>query len=120
MRRSLGGHLTLEDGDKATVVRFNDCKIVEESQIEGIGHELAGLVESQPGLKLVLDFAGVAQLSSGALGMLVTVLNESKKNSGHVRISNISPQISEVFKITRLDRYFEVFDSTAAAMRKFG
>lgn len=119
MSPSLGPHLTLAERDNVSIVRFNGPKIIEESLIEDIGHGLAGLVESKPGLKLVLDLGGVTQVSSGAMGMLVTVLNESRKSGGRVRIANISPQISEVFKITRLDRFFEVFDSTTAALKKF-
>lgn len=111
--------LTVERNADVCVVAFNSTKIVEEAVIEEIGRELCALVESEAGASIVLDFAGVDHLSSGALGMLVTVYNDSRKKDGCLRIANICDQIREVFKITRLDRFFEVFDSTEAAVASF-
>ena len=112
--------LTVARSDDVHVIGFNSAKIVEESAIEAIGRELLALVESEDGVRLVLDFSSVDHLSSGALGMLATVYNECRRKEGRLRICNIREQIEAVFKITRLDRFFEVYDSTEAAVASFG
>ncbi|HEY1065465.1 MAG TPA: STAS domain-containing protein [Pirellulales bacterium] len=111
----------LETSDKngVTVVRFVDRKILDESNIQQLGNELFRLVEEEKKTKLVLNFTNVEFLSSGALGKLITLDKKVKANSGVLKLSNIRPEIYEVFAITKLNKLFDIKDDEATALSAF-
>lgn len=109
---------TLEVGD-VTVVRFVDRKILDESNIQQLGNELFRLVEEDKKKKLLLNFANVEFLSSGALGKLITLDKKVKANAGVLKLSNIRPEIYDVFAITRLNKLFDIKADEAAALAAF-
>ena len=68
---------------------------------------------------VLLSFAGVDHLSSAALGTLITVNGLVKNKGGQFRLSDIDPQIYEVFVITKLVRIFEIHPTAAEALKSF-
>ena len=112
-------HLTVIETDQARIVEFADRKILEELSIAEIGDELSKLVQDYPGLNLLLSFQHVEHLSSAALGMLITLNKEIEGKSGKLKLSEIAPQIYEVFKITRLNKLFDIYDSRDEALKSF-
>ena len=76
-------------------------------------------MDAASGPKLLISFANVDHLSSAALGTLITINNKVRARSGQLRLANIDPQIYEVFKITKLDRIFQIHDTTEKAMASF-
>lgn len=109
-------HLRIKRSDNVVVVEFVDRKILEELAIQEIGDELGKVVEAEPGVRLVLDFGNVDHLSSAALGMLITLNNKVKEQNGVLRLAKIKKQIFEVFKITRLNKVFDIYESTDEAL----
>lgn len=109
---------TTEVGD-VTVVRFVDRKILDESNIQQLGNELFRLVEEEKKSKLLLNFSNVEFLSSGALGKLITLDKKVKAHDGVLKLSNIRPEIYEVFAITKLNKLFDIKDDEAAALAAF-
>jgi anti-sigma B factor antagonist len=102
--------LIIETGEKITQVRFTDCNILEESQIQQLGDEMGQLIDQSTHPCLLLVFENVEHLSSAALGMLITVNNRVRQKGGQLRLSNIGAQIYEVFIITKLNNLFQIFD----------
>jgi anti-sigma B factor antagonist len=102
-----------------TVVRFNDKKILDESNIQELGTELFGLVEQDNRKAILLNFTGVEFLSSAALGKLITLDRKVKSNKGRLKMSNIRPEILEVFQITKLNKVFDIRDEEADAVAAF-
>lgn len=111
--------LTVSESNGVTEVNFSDRKILEEFSIMEIGNELSQLVDGHDGIKILLNFNEVEHLSSAALGMLITLNKKVSEAKGLLRLSNISPQIYEVFKITRLNELFEIHDTADQAMKSF-
>ncbi len=107
-----------EVGD-VTVVRFRDHKIVEDINIQQLGQELFQLVEADNRQKIVLNFSAVDFLSSAALGKLITLDKKMKAHGGELKLSNIRPEIYEVFAITKLNRLFDIKDDEADALAAF-
>jgi anti-sigma B factor antagonist len=101
------------------VVGFVDRNILDEPSIQQIGQEIGALIDSSPSPKLLLDFERVEHLSSAALGTLITVNNRVREKDGQLRLSNIDKQIYEVFAITKLNKLFQIHDTTAKAMKSF-
>jgi len=107
-----------EVGD-VTVVRFRDPKIIEDINIQELSQELFRLVEVERRAKLLLNFSSVDFLSSAALGKLITLEKKVKENGGTLKLSNIRPEIFEVFAITKLNRLFDIRDDEADALAAF-
>lgn len=107
-----------EVGDVA-VVHFRDFKIVEDITIQEVGQQLFHLVEVDNRDKLLLSFAAVEFLSSAALGKLITLDKKMKAHGGSLKLSNIRPEIYEVFAITKLNRLFDIRKDEADALAAF-
>jgi len=112
-------YFSVNNKDGITFVQFADRKILEELSINEIGEELTHLVEAHKPINLLLDFSNVEHLSSAALGMLITLNRRVGEFSGQLKLAGIKPQIFEVFKITRLHKVFDIYDSAAAAKASF-
>ncbi|MBX3375943.1 MAG: STAS domain-containing protein [Phycisphaeraceae bacterium] len=102
-----------------TQVEFIDRNILDEANIQLIGEEITSIIEASPRPKLLISFTNVDHLSSAALGTLITVNNRVKQASGQLRLSDIDPQIYEVFVITKLNKLFEIHETAADALKSF-
>ncbi len=111
-------HLDVSEVGDVTVVRFRDRKIVEEIEIQEIGRELLDLVEVDGRQKLLLNFQAVEFLSSAALSQLIK-LHKKIEGRGVLKLSNIRPDLFEVFKMTKLVRVFDIKDEEADALASF-
>jgi anti-anti-sigma factor len=107
-----------EVGD-VSVVRFVDEKILDGAKIQQMGTELFDLAESADRGKVVLNFSDVEFLSSAALGKLITLDKKVKGKSGSLKLSNIRPEIYQVFAITKLNKLFDIKDDEADALAAF-
>lgn len=111
--------LLVESVNDVTVVTFTDKKILDEIVIQDVGDELFDLVDKQYKTKLLLNFENVEYLSSAALGKLITLNKRIKEENGELKLCNIIPEIYEVFRITKLNRLFEIYDEMEQALRRF-
>ena len=111
--------LVVSTDDGITRVGFLDKNILEEANIQQIGDEISGYIDSAVGPKLLLNFENVEHLSSAALGMLITINNKVKQKDGQLRLCSINEQIYEVFVITKLNKLFQIHDDIDAAAKSF-
>jgi len=112
-------HLDVDEVGAVTVIRFHDHKIIEDFNIQELGQEMFHLVEVDGRDKLLLNFSSVDFLSSAALGKLITLDKKMKAHGGTLKLSNIRPEIYEVFAITKLNRLFDIRDEEADALAAF-
>ena len=99
----------------AVQVEFTTRKILDEANIAEIGEALSTIVEKEEKPRIIISFAAVDHLSSAALGTLIIINNKVKQRGGQLRLSNINPQILEVFLITKLDKLFRIYRTTQEA-----
>jgi anti-sigma B factor antagonist len=57
---------------------------------------------------LVLDFSNVEFFSSAVLGLLIKVHKKICERKGHLKLSNVKPDVYKVFEITRLNKVFDI------------
>ena len=108
--------ITLAESGDVTVVTCNDAKIIDEQSIQELGQELNGLVEDGSRKKVVLNFSAVEFLSSAALGKLISFEKRARTNKTQLVLTNIRPEIYEVFMITKLTKLFTIKDDEADAL----
>jgi anti-sigma B factor antagonist len=115
--------LKSEQKEDILVVYFTDAKILDEARIQQIGKELmekgeeAGKSESK---KMLLNFQGVQFMSSAMIGKLVLLNKKSKAANLTLKFCAISPNVLEVFKITRLNKVFDIQADEDKALKAFG
>jgi anti-sigma B factor antagonist len=111
--------LQVRDFKGVSIVEFADRRILDEMCILEIQEEMEKLIETKGGGNLVLSFKSVEHLSSAALGMLITLKNKVEERQGKLKLSDINPQIFEVFKITRLNKMFDIHPTIEQARESF-
>ncbi len=111
--------LFLEPRGDVTIVSFMDKKILDEANIQEIGDELTQLVTKDHRIKLLLNFENVEYLSSAALGKLISLHKRVREHNGQLKLCGIRPEIYEVFKITKLNLLFEIYDDEELALKTF-
>ena len=117
----MASHQRLEvtDSEDVAVVRFVDRRILDAANIEELGDELFGLVETDDRKQLLLNFTGVEFLSSAALNKLIILDKKVKSNGGKLVLCELRQEIKEVFAITRLDQLFTIKDSESEGLTAF-
>jgi anti-sigma B factor antagonist len=108
--------LRVRRSDDITQIEFVDRNILDEGNIQQIGEEINGLIDSQDKPRLLISFANVDHLSSAALGTLITIHNKVKSRGGQLRLAQIDPQIYEVFVITKLNKLFQIHEDVDKAI----
>ena len=113
-------YLDLQDAGDVLVVGFKQASILDQAVIDEIGNEFGqARLEAAANRKLVVDFQAVEFMSSAMLGKLVQLHKRCKAEKVKLKLCNISNNPLEVFKITRLDKLFEIHKDTATALAKF-
>lgn len=68
---------------------------------------------------VVLDMQGVDYISSAGLRAIVSLLRETKKHRGDVRLAAPSTRVSEVLKLAGLDSLFTTYEDSVSAVGSF-
>jgi anti-sigma B factor antagonist len=102
--------------DGVTNVEFVESNILDEMCIRRIGDELLAVIDRKGLPKIVLNFQNVNALSSSALGMLITLNTKVGDKKGKLALVSIKGPIADVFRITKLDKAFSIYDSMADAL----
>jgi anti-anti-sigma factor len=67
---------------------------------------------------LVLDLSGVDYISSAGLRALMIMFKAAKADNKGLGIAGLNPLVAEVFKISRFDTVFALFDTVQGAVAK--
>ena len=110
---------TLHNVNDVVILTFNDAKITDANRIEMIGAELQAAMSSAIERKLLVDFRGVLFMSSAIITKLVVLHKNCKAKGIDLKFCAISPNVMEVFKITKLNKLFSIYDSEEKAIAKF-
>lgn len=111
--------LKISNNDGVTLVEFVDRNILDEANIQAITEEITAVIEQADVPKILISFSNVDHLSSAALGALITINNKIREKKGAFHLANIDPQIYEVFVITRLNKLFNIHETTEEAQAAF-
>ena len=109
--------LRRENVDGVIVVSFRDTKIVAEDRIQEV--ELYALVEDSTKKKILLNFGNVQYCSSTVLGKLVSLKRRVDAAKGKLKLCCIHPDLLVPFKLTGLDKVFEIHAEEQAALNKY-
>ena len=97
---------------------FQDVRIIDESRINGIGQELADLLNDPGNQKIVLNFQNVSFMSSAMIGKLVLFGKKCKTAKIKLRMCNINENVEEVFTLMKLGKVFAIDKDEATSLKK--
>jgi anti-sigma B factor antagonist len=90
---------------------------LDETWIDRLGQNLLNLVHKEGCRKLVLHFGELDCLYSTLLGKLVNLRKVVDETGGRLKIYGVSPLVKEVFRVCKLDEYFEFARDRQAALK---
>jgi anti-sigma B factor antagonist len=105
---------------KVAAVDFIDTAIMDMEQIMQITEELEQLVEGQDQKFLLMDFSSVKFLSSQALGAIMKLHQMITEKSGWLGICGLRKELYKIFRLTRLDRVFNFYETEQEALEAIG
>ncbi len=109
-------NLILEYRGPVVIATLTDEKILDEDQLQGLEGSFMPLIEQTPGIQLIINFKNVKFLTSSVLGLLIRISKKVYETEGTLRLCSIGQKILEVFRITRLDKIFEIYSDVDDAM----
>jgi anti-anti-sigma factor len=111
--------ITTQMAGEILVVGLTDSKILDSQRIEQIGKDLTEACPQAIHKKMVVNFRGVSFMSSAMITKLV-LLNKTCKAQGiSLKFCEVSPNVMEVFKITKLTKIFDIQTDEAKALASF-
>src|SRR5436190_194204 len=96
-----------EEGGRITV-RFPTGTTLSESNAEEFARQLLALAEGKAHPHLLVDLGGVTMLTSVILAKFIALNGKIRGSGGRLTLSNPTPVVRQVFKVTRLDTILEV------------
>jgi anti-anti-sigma factor len=116
-------HLCVERGDGITIARLRDRQIWdpygEDGNLRAVASELRGLVEDGETTSLLLDLSDVEFLCGAMLAELLRLQRMLEATRGQLILCGLNaPLVREVFRITCLDRHFDIVDAGWVALAR--
>lgn len=114
-------YLDLQDAGEVLVVGFKQASILDQAVIDAIGGELEqAALEASGNRKMLLNFQAVEYMSSAMLGKLIKLHKRCKGDKIKLMLCSIAPNPLDVFKITNLDKLFDIKKDVPAGVSAFG
>ena len=64
---------------------------------------------------IVIDLAATTFIDSAGLGALVSLLKNCSQRGLRLYLAGLTPQVRQIFELTRLYRLFDIFETAAQA-----
>ncbi len=105
--------------DGVHVFEFQRGDMTDAAFIKQLGDDMYRALKDLTQPRVVVDFQNVRKLSSATLGMLVQLKKVLARQDGELRVSNVSKELSEIFRITRLNDVLRLCRTTQEALDSF-
>jgi anti-anti-sigma factor len=101
------------------VVVFPARTVLDAFEVKRIGHELRSCIEGLEKPKIVIDLGTVLEISSAALGMLVSARTSTDLQGGSACLANVQDRVFDVFRAGKFQKTLPIHDSVDAAIGSF-
>jgi anti-anti-sigma factor len=101
------------------IIFLDEARLVDPLAIDQCYREILDELGKTQERQVLLHFGRVAFLSSSALGILIRINKKCKEFKTALKLCNIAPDIFQVFKITGLDKVFDIRPDASDALAAF-
>jgi len=78
--------------------------------------KLKQLVDAQK-TEFILDMSAVSFIDSSGLSSLVSGLKLTRERGGWLKLAGVNEQVASIFKVTQLDKVFELYPNVEEAQK---
>lgn len=106
-------NLTMEDRGSVLVAKPN----LERLDVKSVGDwrkTMQPIIDR--GGQVVLDLSAIQFVDSMGLGALLSVMRGLSQNKGQLRLATLTPQVDAMFRLVRMHRIFDVYESADKAL----
>jgi anti-sigma B factor antagonist len=107
------------DDDVAVVTFRGTNTMFDGERVDHVALELFDLLEAGTTKKILLDLGNIYFMSSAMLAQLVQMHRRVQAKRGRLRLCSPRPAIEQAFKISKFDKFFEIFPNASTALKKF-
>jgi anti-sigma B factor antagonist len=93
-------------------------ELLNHAEVKPFLEELQPLLEAERP-RIVLDCSQVRYMDSAGIEMLLSCLEQAMKRNGDLKLAAVSAELAVILELLRVDRLFEVFDTTEAGVQSF-
>jgi anti-sigma B factor antagonist len=93
-------------------------EILKRSEADNFFKDFRPLLEGDRPC-VVLDCSLMQSMDSSGVEMLLHCLQETMKRDGDLKLAAVSPATAVILELMRVDRLFEIFETTEQAVRSF-
>jgi anti-anti-sigma factor len=104
-----------EHGDVTQLALQGQLTVEVEKEMNAKSEELVALGK----IRVVLDLAGIKYVDSSGIGTIISLFKRVRLVQGDVKLSNLNGQPREIFRLLRLDKALEIYDSPELAVEAF-
>jgi len=105
--------IDVEDRDGASLVTVTGQ--VTAAETNHLSAALEDLAAKKAGL-IIVDLSGVNLITSEGLGVLIRARKDAAEYDGRLVLCGLAGNVLDVFKMTRLDKVFAMYESPSAAL----
>lgn len=89
-------------------------KRLDASNVAEFKTEALSVLEQTP-VGIIVNFSNTLFIDSAGLGSLVSILKTAAQSNKKLALVCLSPQVSQIFELTKLYRIFDIYDSLEKA-----
>jgi anti-sigma B factor antagonist len=100
------------------IIDFEDTKILDQDTVMAVEQELAKIAEDFGPSKILIDMNRIELMTSMMIGEFIKFNTRCTEANKQVLFCNLTPQIAELFKITRLDTIMNIDGTRVEAIKR--
>ncbi len=109
------GRLRIFQQGDIVIIRFNDARLVDESEIALVRKEIQDHVD-QPAMRILLDFKNVRRLSAAAVDMLVDLYRWLRGQQSQLALCRLAPELDWILDTLNAIQPVEHFADKLSAL----
>jgi len=110
-------HYDIEIVDPVVIYKFQG-KITSDNDYEEMEKEVFSKL-NQNYYRVVFDLEGLTHTNSSGISFFMRTLTKTRIMGGELVLTNVSGNVEKIFKISKLDEIYTIYDTRADAINHF-
>lgn len=102
------------------IVEFTVATILDSLAVDSVWQELNDRVGRADRSRVVIDFSSVEFVSSGLLGVLLTLRSMGQAKGFSLKLCGLTKGMKKIFSVTELDGLFKTYRTQRSAIESYG
>lgn len=99
------------------IIDFIETRILDHTTLMEVEQDFARIADDFGPSRILIDLNRIELMTSMMIGEFIKFNTRCKETNKQVAFCNLTPQIAEIFKITRLDTVMTILGTRAEALK---